>query len=96
MEGISEEISAGPAGLTPTEKRKYWNAHYYKQNIGKCHRKTLLLDVKNLGRVPSLDTMKKHDVNILDVLNSFLQYKENHKPTALRVRRMQELILAVV
>ena len=89
MEVISEE-------MTRTEKRKMWNAFYYSNNIAKCHRKTLLIDVRKLGRVPSLDTMKKHDVNILDVLHAFLHYKSSHKPTALKTRRMQELILAVV
>jgi hypothetical protein len=89
-------MEAAPEEMTPTEKRKYWNAHYYQHNIAKCHRKTLLIDVRNLGRVPSLDTMKKHDVNILDVLHAYMQYKSSHKPTALKVRRMQELILAVV
>ena len=89
-------MEAAPGELTPTEKRKYWNACYYQQNIAKCHRKTLLLDVKNLGRVPSVDTMKKHDVTILEVLHSYMEYKTNHKPTALKVRRMHELILAVV
>ena len=89
MEAEAEET-------TSTQKRKMWNAYYYQHNIAKCHRKTLLIDVKNLGRVPSLDTMKKHDVNILDVLHAFLQYKNTHKPTALKSRRMQELILEVV
>ena len=89
-------MEAAPEEMTPTEKRQMWNAYYYKHNIAKCQRKTLLIDVKNLGRVPSLDTMKKHDVNILEVLHAFLQYKSSHKPTALKVRRMQELILAVV
>ena len=89
METISEE-------MTQTEKRKRWNADYYSKNVAKCHRKTLLIDVRNLGRIPSLETMKKHDVNILDVLHAFLQYKTNHKPTALKIRRMHELLLAVV
>ena len=89
-------MAAAPEEMTPTEKRKMWNAYYYQHNIAKCHRKTLLIDVKNLGRVPSLDTMKKHDVNILDVLHANMQYKSSHNPTALKVRRMQELILAVV
>ena len=89
-------MEAAPEEMTQTEKRKMWNAYYYQQNTSKCHRKTLLIDVKNLGRVPSLDTMKKHNVNILEVLHAFLQYKSSHKPTALKVRRMQELILAVV
>ena len=78
-------------------KKAEWNRQYYDSHKKNSFKKSLMFDVRRVGRVPSVETISKYELDPLQILIAWRQYRTSvTSPNLVKRGRMLELLKEII
>ena len=72
------------------------NRKYYEKNKSKSHRSSLLYAVKLKGRIPSLASVQKYDIDIKELVCKWREYMYCKDVSPVRLMKFQCLLINMI
>ena len=78
-------------------KKAQWNRQYYDSHKKNSFKKSLMFDVRRVGRVPSVETITKYDIDPMQILIAWRQYKSSvTNPKLVKREKILELLRVII
>ena len=78
-------------------KKAEWNRQYYDSHKNNSFIKSVMFDVRRVGRVPSVETISKYELDPLQILIAWRQYRTSvTSPNLVKRERMLELLKEII
>lgn len=78
-------------------KKAEWNRQYYDSHKKNSFKKSLMFDVRRVGRVPSVETIMKYELDPMQILLAWRQYRASvTSPNLVKRERMLQLLKEII
>lgn len=78
-------------------KKTQWNRQYYDSHKKNSFKKSLMFDIRRVGRVPSVETINKYEVDPMQILIAWRQYKSSvTNPNLVKREKILELLKVII
>lgn len=83
-----------PNESTKHEKKSIHNQQYYSAHKYQCFRKSLIYDVRRIGRIPRKEILKKYNLPICEFVKHLTEYTERGVP--LNSHKKEQLVSLIM
>ena len=94
MQPVEITCDSLPNEVTSKQKKSQHNKRYYDLHKPKCYRKSLIYDIRKIGRVPKKEILERYNLTLDEFIRLFATWAKNKQLTTEKKEQLSNLVVA--